>query len=433
MPEITVPLDWRPRDYQLPAWEALEDGMNRACLVWHRRAGKDLFSINWCSTQVFQRVGLYWHVLPTYRQGRKVVWEGRTRTGRSFLSHFPEETIVRRRDDEMTLWFMNGSQYQVIGADEPDRLVGANPVGVIFSEWSLMNPASWDFIRPILVENGGWAVFIYTPRGRNHGWKTLDMALGNKKWFAQVLKADETSAVTQEAIQDEREAGMPEELIQQEFYCSFDAAMVGSYYGPLMTLAMDEGRISNVPYDPKLPVTTSWDLGIGDATAIWFSQRVGKEIRMIDYYQSSGVGLDHYAKMLHEKPYSYVDHLVPWDAAVRELGTGMSRLEVAKSHGVRMRITRKLSLDDGIQGVRTLIPQMWFDKTKCEKGIEALRQYQKSKSDERGPDGEMQFKDRPKHDWTSHAADALRTLAVGMRPERPAEQDGVLAPKVAIV
>lgn len=429
--QIDVPYNWRPRDYQQDAWDALENGCKRMALVWHRRAGKDLFAINWLATQVFQRVGMYWHVLPTYRQGRSVVWEGRTRDGRAFLDHFPEETIVRRRDDEMRLWFANGSQYQVVGAEEPDRLVGNNPIGIVFSEWSVMQPKVWEFLRPVLAENDGFAIFIFTPRGRNHAYTTLRLAQENPAWFAQVLSARDTNAITEEAIDYERRAGMPEELIEQEFYCSFDAALVGSYYGDLMSKALEENRICRVPWEPTLPVTTAWDLGIGDATAIWFFQRVGREERAIDYYEGSGEGFPFYAKMLAEKPYTYQEHIVPHDASVREMGTGKSRLEVGRSLGMKMRIARKLPVDDGINAVRILIPKMWFDENKCARGIEALRQYTKDRLDETGPNNEPMFRNEPKHDWTSHAADAIRTYAVGVRPDRkPVERT---APKLAIV
>jgi hypothetical protein len=442
--EIDLPFKWRPREYQAAAWKALEAGKKRSALVWHRRAGKDLFAINWCACQVFQRVGLYWHVLPTYNQGRKVVWEGRTRDGRAFLDHFPghdhigEEgsPIVRKRQDTMGLWFANGSSYQVVGADEPDRLVGANPIGVIFSEWSLMSPTVWELLRPILAENGGWAVFIYTPRGRNHGYRTLRMAEKSKNWFAEVLTSDRTGVPPLEVIEDERAEGMPEEMVQQEFYCSFDAPLVGSYWGDQLQ-AMMEGerethRITSVPHEPGLPVTTSWDLGMADATSIWFHQRVGRENHLIDYYQSSGVGLEHYAKVLHEKPYVYSEHLVPHDAMMRELGTGKTRVEQARLFGLRMRVVQRISLTDGINAVRLMLPTCWIDEEKCKDGIEGLRQYTKEKiSDEAGVNGESVFRDKPLHNWASHPADALRTLAVGMRQIR--DDRKVNYPPMAIV
>lgn len=437
--KVDLPLNWRPRDYQRPAWEALEKGVKRSCLVWHRRAGKDLFAINWTASQIFSRVGLYWHILPTYNQGRKVVWEGRTRDGRAFLDHFPDGNnpgpgnyVTRKRDDTMALWFANGSVYQVIGADDPDRLVGANPVGIIFSEWSVMPPRVWEFLRPILAENGGWVVFIYTPRGRNHGYRTFKMASETDGWFAEKLSIEDTGAVPMEAVEDERAAGMPEELVQQEFYCSFDAPLVGAYYGDLMSEMMEDERIGSIPHEPERPVTTAWDLGVADYTSIWFHQLVGHENRLIDYYQSSGVGLDHYAKVLSEKPYTYKEHLVPHDATVRELGTGKSRIEAARKLGLNMRVVPKLPLADGINAVRFLLPKVWIDEKHCEIGIEGLRQYTKERIlDEQGAEGEALFRDKPLHNWASHPADALRTLAVGLREFRKDHE--VLYPKIAIV
>ena len=226
--EIQVPDNWRPRDYQLDLWKYLENGGKRAVAVWHRRAGKDLLSVNWCVTAALKRKGLYWHLLPTYNQGRKIVWDGMTRDGRSFLEHFPKELWSNVNNTDMRLELKNGSIYQVVGTDNVDRLVGSNPVGVVFSEYSLQDPRAWDLVRPILAENGGWAVFIYTARGRNHGYDMFNMASRNERWFCQRLSIDDTSVLTQEAIEEEREAGMPEELIQQEFYCSFDAPLVGS-------------------------------------------------------------------------------------------------------------------------------------------------------------------------------------------------------------
>ena len=430
---IQVPLDWKPRPYQEPAWKAFEQGKKRGCLVWHRRAGKDLWSINFTATRIFQRVGIYWHVLPTYRQGRQIVWEGKTYDGRSFLSHFPEETIVRKRDDEMTLWFSNGSRYQVIGADEPDRLVGANPIGVILSEWSLMSPRVWELIWPILAENDGYAIFIYTPRGRNHGYKTLKDAQANpNEWFSQVLGVNDTGAVDIEVIEQARQSGIPKEMIEQEFHCSFDAPLAGAYYGDQMTDAHEQGRIGTCDWDPMLEVGTGWDLGIGDKTAIWFYQQLRNEIRFIDYYESSGVGIEHYAKVLKEKPYHYQRALLPHDAAVREFGSGKSRTEMMRSMGIPNKVVTRMSVSDGINAVRAMLPRCYFDEKRCEIGIRAMQEYTKERIvGEQASDGSPIYRDKPKHDWTSHPADAIRTIAVGIRP--PREKRESLAPRLAIV
>tara|TARA_A100001011_G_scaffold317947_1_gene337494 strand:+ start:6520 stop:7815 length:1296 start_codon:yes stop_codon:yes gene_type:complete len=413
--KIRIPYDWKPRNYQLPLWKFLEDGGKRAVAVWHRRAGKDLASINWCVVSALKRPGLYWHLFPTYNQGRKIAWDGMTRDGRKFIDHFPSELVESKNNTEMRLTLKNGSIYQVVGTDNVDRLIGANPVGVIFSEYSVQDPRAWDYIRPILAENDGWAVFIYTARGRNHGYDLITMAQRNQKWFSQTLSIEDTNAVSQQAIDDERESGMPEEMIQQEFYCSFDAPLVGSYYGNLMAKALADRRITKVPYDPLLDVHTSWDLGMGDSTSIIFFQHHYNEIRIIDYYENSGEGLAHYAKVLREKEYVYGDHIAPHDIKVREMSTGRSRLESARELGIRFRVTPNLRIDDGIEAARTIIPRCYFDEDKCSLLVEAMRQYRKAFDEKNNT-----FKDKPLHDWTSHACDAFRYLALGMRNKQDA-------------
>jgi hypothetical protein len=408
--EITVPNDWRPRAYQKGLWNFLEKGGKRAVAVWHRRAGKDLLSVNWCVTAALKRKGLYWHLLPTYNQGRKIVWDGMTKTGRGFLDHFPKELWSSINNTDMRLELKNGSIYQVVGTDNVDRLVGSNPVGVIFSEYSLQDPRAWDLVRPILAENGGWAVFIYTARGRNHGYDMFNMANGNKRWFCERLTVDDTAAVPPEAIEDERSACMPDELIQQEFYCSFDAPLVGSYYGSLMAKALAEDRIKEVPYEPRLEVHTAWDLGMGDSTAIIFFQQFGKEYRLIDYYENQGEGIPHYVKVLRDKDYVYGKHIAPHDIKVREMGTGKSRFEVSRDLGLRFHVCPHILIEDGIEAARTILSRCYFDSKKCNILVEALRQYRKDYDEKR-----KVYRDKPLHDWTSHAADAFRYLALGTR------------------
>ncbi|MCR9236174.1 MAG: hypothetical protein NXI17_05840 [Alphaproteobacteria bacterium] len=225
MPEITLPHDWNPRDYQIPVMSYLDGGGKRAMSLWHRRAGKDSAGLNYAAKEMFRRPGVYWHLLPTQTQARKVVWNNVDRQGRKMVDQaFPEELRAKKRDDEMLVEFKNGSMWQLAGADNYDSLVGANPVGVIFSEWALTNPTAWDFIRPILLENGGWAWFNTTPRGRNHAYQMAVMAQKNPEWFFERLTVDDTKVLTEAQIQEERDSGMSEEKIQQEYYCSFEAA-----------------------------------------------------------------------------------------------------------------------------------------------------------------------------------------------------------------
>ena len=413
--ETTLPHNWQPRPYQMPLWLALEGGYKRAVAVWHRRAGKDSVGLNWTVIAAHQRVGMYWHLFPTLKQGKRILWDGMTREGRGFLDYFPPEVVKARNSSEMKITLRNGSIWQIVGADYvADALVGANPVGCVFSEHALQDPRAWDLIRPILAENGGWALFLYTPRGRNHGYDLLRMAERNDDWFAEVLTVDDTHAIQPEAIEAERRASMPEELVAQEFYCSFEASLVGAYYGKQMAAALDGDRIASVPWEPKLPVHTWWDLGIGDSTAIWFVQLAGLEVRLIDYYETSGEGLSHYAKVLQERDYVYGEHIAPHDIEVRELGTGKSRKETAAGLGIRFGVAPKLPVDEGIDAVRALIPRCWFDEQKCERGIEALRQYRK------GWDDRLKvFRDRPLHDWASHAADAFRYGALTLDEIKP--------------
>jgi phage terminase large subunit len=414
---VQIPYNWQPRDYQLEGWNALESGIKRACFVWHRRAGKDSVGLNYMITATQKRVGTYWHMLPTLRQGRKIVWQGITKEGRKFLDFWPEELIKKKRDDEMMIELTNGSVWQVVGSDNYDALVGTNPIGVILSEYSLSVPSAWDFIRPILAENGGWAAFLYTPRGRNHGYDLYQMAKNNPKWFCQLLTADDTLAISNEAIQEELDAGMAQSLVDQEFYCSFDAPLVGSYYGDQMAKALLDKRIGNVPHDPAVPVETWWDLGIGDDTSIWFVQRVGLEVHVIDTYSASGKKLSHYVNILQQKAmtreYVYGDHIFPHDTKARELISGITREKALKSLGIKATILVRHDIDDGIDAVRSMMGSVWFDEENCKDGIEALRQYRKIWDEKR-----KMFADSPYHDWSSHYADAFRMGAMHKRRKK---------------
>ena len=441
MNAVAIPNGWEPRRYQRKAWGALESGVKRAALVWHRRAGKDSMSVNWTAASAFDHIGTYWHMAPTHRQVRKIVWDGIDRAGRRIIDQaFPPAVRARKNDQEMKIELVNGSIWQCVGSDNFDSLVGANPVGVVFSEWSLADPRAWDFVRPILAENGGWALFIYTPRGRNHGARLLDMARAEPGWFAQVLTVEDTGAVPMEVIEQERRELVrqygeddADKLIRQEWYCSFDAAIRGAYYADWMDRADREGRIGTVKHDPAHKVHTAWDLGIGDSTVVWLFQTIGREVRVIDYLEGSGVGLAWYVNRLlgetrftddgkpnkdvrpieghaHRAAYQYGQHHLPHDADVSELGTGRRRIDLLHDMGITGWVLPRLSVDDGIQAARHLLPRCWFDSIRCERGIDALRSYR------RDWDEKLQsYRDRPLHDWSSHAADAFRYLAMGLR------------------
>lgn len=385
----------------------MDNGCKRAVCCWHRRSGKDKSVLNFTIKKMFDRVGIYYYLFPTYNQGSKILWDGIDKEGFAFLDHFPKEVVKEKNKTEMKVETINGSIFQIIGTDKIDRIVGTNPIGAVFSEYALQNPRAWDYIRPILLENGGWAVFNFTPRGMNHGYDILDIAKKNKDWFWQVLTVDDTKIISKEEIEKERQEGMPEELIQQEYYCSFESSLVGAYYSKQLQEARNTGRIGNIPYEPSLPVHTFWDLGIGDSNAIGFYQFVGKEKHMIDYYENSGEGLQHYAQVLQDRGYVYAYHWAPHDIQVRELGTGVSRLETAKKLGINFRIVRNVSIEDGINAGRMVFNSLWIDQNKCSFFLKALASYTKEWDDDR-----KCFRNVPYHDWTSHASDMHRYFAL---------------------
>lgn len=417
MTVVRLPNGWRPRPYQMRLWRYLERGGKRAVAVWHRRAGKDEVGLHRTAVAAFERVGVYWHMLPEAAQARKAIWEAvNPHTGlRRIDEAFPEAVRADTRSTDMFIRFVNGSTWQVVGSDNFNSLVGSPPVGIVFSEYSLAKPSAWDFLRPILAENGGWALFIYTARGRNHGHALYEVAKSNPSWFAELLTVDDTRAIGPEVIAEERASGMSEDMIQQEYYCSFEAAIPGSYYGHLINAAEREGRIGDFPHDPRRLVHTCWDLGWSDDTAIWFYQVYPDGLRWIDYYAAHGQPVEHYAEALHARPYRYGDHWVPHDAKPKTLASGgRSIVEQAFACGLNMRLTPNLGVQDGIQAVRLMLPRCWFDAEKCKDGIEALRQYHREWDQDR-----RAFKDSPAHDWSSHAADAFRYGAVAYRAVRP--------------
>jgi hypothetical protein len=308
------------------------------------------------------------------------------------------------------------------GADNPDALRGIYLDGVVLDEYADMDPRIWaEVIRPALADRKGWAVFIGTPKGRNafyHLWAG-DLSrdwLGAQKdpdWFALELKASESGILDAEELGLARKQ-LSEDQYAQEFECSFDAAVIGSYYGKLLAEAEKAGRVTGVPYEPVSQVYTAWDLGIRDSTAIWFCQVVGREIRLIDYYEASGVDLGHYVRELGLRSYVYAGHFVPHDAQAKELGTGKSRLEVLESLGLKnLTVAPMHRVEDGINAVRVTLPKCWFDKVKCARGLDALKLYRAATDDKLSdPQGRPMLKPAPVHDWTSHAADAFRYLAM---------------------
>ena len=415
--EIELPHGWNARDYQRKAWQYLEHGGKRLCALWHRRAGKDDLLLHWGAVAAHRRIGSYWHMLPEYAQARKAIWQAvNPHTGRKRIDEaFPPELRASTRNTDMFIELKNGSTWQVIGSDNYNSLVGTTPIGVTFSEYALADPGAWSYLRPALAENGGWAAFISTPRGRNHFARMFEGAARDPAWFAQRLSARDTGVFSEEMLRQElaeyvRERGEDgEALFNQEYLCDFDAALVGSYYGRWMSAAAAEGRIGAFGAAGG-QVWTAWDLGMSDSTAIWFFERQGAGWRVIDYLEANGQGLAWYAEQLKNKGYAYAGHILPHDAAVKELGTGKTRIETLEGEGLsNIEIAKKLTVADGVQAVRRLLPTCWFDAAACERGVDALRQYRRIWNDKL-----KMFNNSPHHDWTSHGADAFRYAAVGL-------------------
>ena len=351
--------------------------------------------------------GRYAYIAPLYNQAKDIAW--------SYLKHYAYPILADSpNESELRVDLLNGARIRLYGADNPDRLRGIYLDGVTLDEFGDMKPAIWtDVIRPALSDRKGWATFIGTPKGKNDFFRIWSEALKHEDWFTLMLRASETGLVDEKELADALVA-MGQDTYDQEYECSFDAAIKGAFYADELRRAEDEGRIGRVSVDRGVPVDTAWDLGVSDSTAIWFVQAVGKERRVIDYYETSGVGLDHYAQVLKDKGYVYRDHYFPHDIAIRELSTGKSRLETLKMLGIEAQVGEQSAVMDGINAVRRLLDQCWFDRERCERGIEALKQYRREYDDKL-----KDWKQRPLHDWSSHGADAFRTYATGFVDPHP--------------
>lgn len=402
-----IELDYSPRAEFLPFHNRIQ---RWACLVAHRRAGKTVATIN----DVIKRAitenrpdGRYAYIAPLYNQSKDVAWSYLKKYAGPLLAGSPNET-------ELRVDLINGARIRLYGADSPDRLRGLYLDGCVLDEYGDMRPAMWtDVIRPALSDRRGWAVFIGTPKGKNsfyeimHGSTEFRGAVNDPDWYALTLKASDTSLIAPAELADARKQ-MGEDRYLQEYECSFDAAIQGAYYADALRRAEAESRIGRIPIDRGIPVHTAWDLGLSDSTAIWFIQCVAKERRLIDYYEGSGVGLDHYAAVLKEKGYVYGRHYFPHDVSVHELGSGKSRVDTLRGLGIVAEVGEAANVEDGINATRRLLDQCWIDSERCARGLEALKSYRRE-YDDRLKD----WKNRPLHDWASHGADALRTFATG--------------------
>ena len=393
-----------------PAFVSFHERRDRwSCIVAHRRAGKTVACVADLvlgALQTSKPNARYAYIAPLYVQAKDVAWA----YVRQFAGSVPGASF---NEAELRADLPNGSRIRLYGADNYDRLRGLYLDGVVLDEYADMPPAAWgEVIRPALADRQGWAVFIGTPKGRNAFFDVYERSKVEPDWFALMLRASETGLLPESELAAAR-AEMTPEQYAQEFECSFEAAIMGAYYGREMAEAEMAGRITAVTYEPKLDVHTAWDLGMGDSTSIWFWQIAGGEIRVIDHYEAHGQALPHYAAVLASKPYRYGWDYVPHDARVRELGTGRTRVETLRSLGRKPRLVPGHEVMDGINAARLTIPRCWFDADACRDGLEALRQDRADFDDKA-----RVFRDKPKHDWTSHTADAFRYLAMAWREGR---------------
>lgn len=425
MPVVTIPANgWQPRAYQRAAWEYMESGGKHAELVWSRRSGKDEVALNWACTAAFERVAGYWHMLPEAAQARKAIWSAVSpHTGKRRIDEaFPHELRSFTREQEMMIGFKNGATWQVVGSDNFNSLVGSTPAGIVYSEWAIANPAAKAYLRPIIAENNGWQMFITTPRGKNHAYRSFQTAKKDPAAFTQIIKASDTGIFTPERLIKERQAyideyglDVGEALFEQEYMCSFDAAILGAYYGREIQRAESEGRITDVEIDPDYPVDVCLDIGWSDDTAIWFFQVIRGEVRFVDYYAANTQPIRHYTDKLDELNYNYRRDdsgkaliWMPHDGWAQTFAAnGRSSVEQFLEKGYKSRLVPNLSLQDGIQAVRKMLPNAIFDLVRCEQGIECLRLYRREYDSET-----KVFKDKPLHDWTSHGADSMRYAAI---------------------
>lgn len=411
--QVEVVIPYEPR----PQFEPFHERNQRwSCIVAHRRAGKTVACINDLIAKAIEtkaKAPKLAYLAPTYGQAKDVAWAYL----KEYTAPFPGRVVL---ESELSVKLPNGALIRLYGADNYDRLRGIYLDGIVLDEFADMDPRAWsEVVRPALSDRQGWATFIGTPKGRNAFYKMFhgDPATGWKgavddlDWFTLKLKASETAILGQSELIDARRMMTPEQYAQ-EYECDFNAALIGAYYGKDMALADSEGRICSVPHDKAADVYAAWDLGIGDATAIWVGQVVGREIHLIDYIEHNGVGLDWYVSELKARPYTVTEHMLPHDAEAREKSTGRTVHEFLEGRELKCRIVPRHKVEDRINAVRVALNRCWFDAKKCERGIEALRMYQE-KRDEKRDVGVG-----PLHDWASHGADAFGYFIMGL-DERP--------------
>lgn len=425
-------------------WNYLENGGKRAIEIAHRRWGKDDVALHRTAIAAHERVATYWHALPEYAQARKAIWNAvNPHTGKRRIDEaFPHELRSSTNDQEMLIKFKVGSTWQVIGSDRYNSLVGAGVAGVVFSEWALCNPSAWGYISPMMEENDGWSMFITTPRGKNHAWSMLEAAKKSPGWFHDVSNVMQTGAIAPERLEEILQTNyiaiygedMGRAQFEQEYLCSFNAAILGAFYARELVAVRNEGRIDpTLEAEPFIPVHTAWDIGVKDDTSIWFFQVVGGQVYILDCYTASGVGVDHYAQIVHTKydrmGWQRGNDYVPHDARVKEWGTGRTRVETMQGLDLNPVVVPIAGMLDGINAVRQTLPRCVFHQNCEEQGIAALEQYRREWDDDK-----KTFKQNPVHDWSSHLSDAFRYLAMAWRQEykpAPPKTSIILPPMLA--
>lgn len=439
---IRLPHIYRARDYQLDFWDAFHgEGIHTGrkyrifVKVWHRRGGKDMTDWNAVIERVAEEPMTCKYILPTNDMARANIWESYTNDGLRFTDFIPLDLRVRRNkaDDGLNdslkrIEFITGGGIRVISGHNPDRVRGSNDKIIVLSEFQAMDPIIIDILMPILEANGGILLINMTSNGDSAAKVLLEAWRKDPGVYVSELSANDTPVFNAEQLerihkdtivrfeargQSEEEATA---FFSQEYLCSWDSPVIGSYFGASMRRADQENRITKVPHESSLPVYTYWDLGMDDSMSIWFFQMVNRELRAIDYYENSGEGLAFYARMLkgnlegfeRMKYYDYGQHYAPHDIEVRELGTGVSRKDTAKSLGIPFKtVQRPPRKQDGIDAIRNILSRCWFDEQNCRRGISALKGYKKEWNEKL-----MVYGDSPVHDWTSHATDAFQTFAL---------------------
>ena len=409
MEVVKLKTGYLPRPYQ----DYVHSHLRRFnVIVLPRRSGKSEVAINEIIDKALRnmlRNPQYAYIAPTFGAAKRIAWDrlkDYTKNIPGVRAYENELKLVIDRpatDDKISIF--------LLGAENPAAILGMYLDGVVFDEFAEQDPMVWTrIVRPMLADRKGWAILMGTPKGQNHFYEWFNHA-GNsdpKEWFRCLFTSEDLQHLPQSEL-DEARKTMTEEEYEQEFQCSFQAGIVGAYYARYIQKLLDNKKISSVPYDPSIPVTTYWDLGIGDTTAIWFEQTVGKEHHFIDHLEMSGQGLEWYTQQLQKKGYVYGEHVLPHDAQARELGTGKTRVETLLGFwpNMRIRVAKKHMVDDGINSVRMMLSKCWFDAKNCERGVKALQNYQ-SKYDNKNK--VLQVK--PLHNWASHSADAFRLFAV---------------------